>query len=257
MIPDLTSFRPEWLESAEVSFALAGPRVSGLSFVFHDEASCAEFAAAESLDECVMADEKALRAKFSLLSRYWLKIHYDGMERCGLSHYFDINPTMHYPITTIRCFLRSYGCTDTGITEELLKPALEARGTQWGLAIKRFSGLTVPRVFYSIERALLNEMLAPFVTLGYLSATAAEQYREWNERVSAGLRVFLSLDPTLGRLSSLDFCAVSAGHLPKISETRYPQQFDYLKIRIMEPTEAAALTGYLPLSGLMDSINVQ
>lgn len=218
MIPDLRNFRQEWLESAEVSIALAGVRVTGLSFFFHDEASCTEFAAAESLDDQVMADEKALRAKFSLISRYWLKIHYDGTERCGLSHYFDINPAMHYPITTIRCFLRRYGCADAGIIEDLLKPALEARDTQWGLALKRSAGQTAPRIFFSIMRPLLNEALAPFVSLGYLSAAAAEQYREWNDRIRAGLRVFLSLDPTLGRLSSLDFCAVSAGSCPKHRE---------------------------------------
>ena len=169
------------------------------------------------------------------------------MERCGLSHYFDINPAMHYPVTTIRCFLRSYGCADAGIVEELLKPVLEARDTQWGLALKRSAGRTTPRVFFSIMRRLLNEALAPFVSLGYLSAAAVEQYREWNDRIRAGPRVFLSLDPTLGRLSSLDFCAVSAGQLPQTSGTGCPQQFDYLKTRIMEPAPAPALTGYLPL----------
>lgn len=248
MIADLASFRPEWLESAEVSVALAGREVTGLSFFSHDEVSCAEFAAAESLDERVMVDEKGLRSKFDILPRHWLKIHYDGRKRCGLSQYFHINPTMHYPITTIRCFLRSYGCTDVGTIEELLNPALEARGTQWGLAVKRLPGLVVPRIFFSIDRVLLNEVLIPFVSLGYLSAAAAEQYREWNGRISAGPGVFLSLDPTLGRLSSLDFCAVSSGQLPGMSENGYPQRFDYLKIRITDLADAAALTGYLPLS---------
>lgn len=249
MIPELASFRPEWLESAEVSLTLTEPRVTGLSFFFHDAAACAEFAAAESMNECVMADEKELRTKFSILPRHWLKIHYDGLERCGLSQYFNITPSMHYPITTIRCFLRRYGCADVGMIEELLKPALKARETQWGMALKRPAGRSMPRIYFSIRRSLLNEVLAPFVRLGYLSAAATEQYREWNEILSAGDRVFISLDPTLGRLSSLDFCAVSAGPSPKISDPSLPQQFDYLKIRIMEPAQAAVLTGYLPLSG--------
>ena len=249
MIPDLASCRLEWLESAEISFALDGPRVTGLSFFFHDEAACSEFAAAESLDPCVMADEKWLRAKFSLLPRHWLKLHYDNLMRCGLSQYFHINPTLHYPITTIRCFLRRYGCSDIGIIEELLKPALEEGDTQWGLALKRAAERTIPRIFFRILRPLLSEVLTPFVRLGYLSLAAAEQYREWNERLSAGERVFISLDPTLGRLSSLDFCAVSAGQSPKISDPGYPQQFDYLKIRIVEREPTPVLTGYLPLSG--------
>lgn len=248
MIPDLTSFRPEWLDTAEVSCALAEPQVTGLSFFFHDEASCTEFTVAQSLDECVMADEKVLRSKFDILPRHWLKIHYDGMERCGLSHYFYINPTVHYPITTIRCFLRSYGLTEVAIMEELLKPALEARETQWGLAIKRFPDLTVPRIFFSIERVLLNQTLTPFVTFGYLSATAAEQYRKWNSRISAGESVFISLDPAVQKLSSIDFCDVASEQLGAISESKFPHQFDYLKIRISEPAQAPTLTGYLPLS---------
>lgn len=248
MIPDLAGFRPEWLDSAEVSFALAGPRVTGLSFFFHDESPCTEFAVSQSLDECVMSDEKALRAKFSLLPRYWLKIHYDGKERSGLSHYFYINPNMHYPITTIRCFLRSYGLTGVAIMEELLKPALDVQGTQWGLAIKRFPGRTVPRIFFSIKRVLLNQTLTPFVSLGYLSATSAEQYRKWNTRISAGERVFISLDPAVQKLSSIDFCDVSSEQLGTVSESESSHQFDYLKIRIGEPAQAAALTGYLPLS---------
>ncbi len=248
MIPDLAGFRPEWLDNAEVSFALAGLQVTGLSFFFHDEADCREFAATQSLDECVMSDEKALRAKFSLLPRYWLKIHYDGKERSGLSHYFYINPSMHYPITTIRCFLRSYGLTDIAKMEELLKPALEASGTQWGLAIKRFPGRTVPRIFFSIPRPLLKQVLAPFVRFNYLPEMAARLYLEWDNRISAGECVFISLDPAVQKLSSIDFCAVSSEPFSAISESGYPHQFDYLKIRIGEPAQAAALTGYLPLS---------
>jgi len=248
MIP-LTSFRPEWLDSAEVSFSLDGPRVTGLGFFFNDEASCAKFTTAESLNACVMADEKELRAKFSILPRHWLKIHYAGMARCGLSQYFHINPTMYYPITTIRCFLRRYGCATVDTIEELLKPALEARENRWGLALKRYGDRTVPRIFFSIARPQLSEVLIPFVRFDYLSPPAAAQYCEWNDRISADDRVFISLDPTLGKLSSLDFCAVSAGHSPQMSGPDCPKQFDYLKIRIIESAQAADLTGYLPFSG--------
>lgn len=249
MIPDLASFRPGWLDSAEISFVLNGSGVTGLSFFFHDEAACSEFAAAESLDPCVMADEKWLRGKFSILPRHWLKIHYDDRVRCGLSQYFDINSTLHYPITTIRCFLRRYGCADVSMIEELLNPALEARETQWGLALKRHADWTIPRVFFSIGRSLLSEVLTPFVRLNYLSVAAAELYLEWNDRLCAGDRVFISLDPTLSRFSSLDFCAVATEPSPKTADPDCPKQFDYLKIRIIEPETAAVLSGYLPFSG--------
>jgi hypothetical protein len=247
MIPELASFRPEWLESSEVSFALDEPRVTGLSFFFHDEASCAEFAASESLDGCVMSDEKALRAKYSILPRYWLKIHYDGMSRRGLSQYFYINPTMHYPITTIRCFLRGYGLSDVGILEELLKPALEARETQWGLAIKRSLDQSVPRIFFSIERVLLKQVLAPFVRFGYLSEPAALLYLEWEHRVTAGEHVFISLDPTLRKLSSLDFCDLPSEQFPGVLSERFPDSFDYLKMRISDPSRPPEFTAYMPL----------
>lgn len=253
MIPDLAGFRPEWLDSAEVSFALAGPQVTGLSFFFHDEAACEEFAAAELLDKRVMADEKALRAKFSILPRYWLKMHYDGMQRCGLSHYFDINPTMHYPITTIRCFLRNYGCADVGMIEDLLKPALEANDTRWGVALKRFPAQTVPRIFFSIERTLLKQVLAPFVRLGYLSETAALLYLEWDVRITAGDRVFISLDPTLQKLSSLDFCNSPSKQFPELPNTGFPENFDYLKVRISSHSLKPEFTAYMPLRTILDN----
>lgn len=132
--------------------------------------------------------------------------------------------------------------------EELLKPALEARGTQWGLAIKRFPDRVVPRIFFSIPRPLLKRVLAPFIRFDYLSEMAAQLYLEWDSRLLAGESVFISLDPTLQKLSSMDFCDVSSEQLGTTPESGYPQQFDYLKIRIREPAQAAALTVYLPLS---------
>lgn len=254
MIPDLSNFRPEWLDSAEISFVLNEHGVTGLSFFFHDAAACSEFAAAESLDQCVMADEKWLREKFSILPRYWLKIHYDNIVRSGLSQYFHIHPFMHYPITTIRSFLRRYECTDIGIIEEILKPALEGQDTQWGLALKRSVERTIPRVFFSTLRPRLNEVLTPFVRHGYLSPVVAQQYREWNERLSAGDRVFISFDPTLNKLSSIDFCAVTSGISPQILNPIYPSQFNYLKIRIMEQETIPVLTSYLPLSEFQEAI---
>ena len=253
MIPDLAGFRPEWLDSAEVSFALAGPRVTGLSFFFQDEAAWEEFAAAQSLDERVMAEDKALRSKFSLLPRYWLKVHYNGRERCGLSQYFDINPALLYPITTIRCFLRSYGCADVGMIEDLLKPALEASGTQWGLALKRFPDQVVPRIFFSIKRPLLNEVLAPFVSLGYLSATAAGLYLEWEIRLKGSEGAFISFDPTFKTLSSLDFCAVPSEQFPGMLPAGLPEIFDYLKMRIPGDSLEPEYTAYMPLRTILDN----
>ena len=36
--------------------------------------------------------------------------------------------------------------------------------------------------------------------------------------------------------------------LPGMPENGDPQRFDYPKVRMMDPADAAALTGYLPLS---------
>lgn len=247
LIPELAGFRPEWLDSAEVSFPLNGPRASGLSFFFHDETSSAEFAEFAALDECVMADEKALRAKYGILPRYWLKIHFDGMKQCGLSQYLHINPDMHYPITTVRSFLRNYGLADAGIIEELLKPSLEALDTQWGLAIKRSPDEVVPRIFFSLSRPLLKQALAPFVRFGYLTEAAAFLYLEWENRLKGGDRVFVSLDPTLRRFSSLDFCALPSEQFPGAHNIGFPESFDYLKLRISESSRQPEFTAYMPL----------
>lgn len=244
MIPECANFRPEWLDSSEVSLALPDLRVAGLSFFFQDEASWGEFAAAGYLDESVRSDDKALREKFSILPRHWLKIHFSGGKRRGLSQYFHIDPAMHYPITTIRCFLRKYGMSDVGMIETLLKPALEAEETEWGLAIKRYPGLAVPRIFFSITRPLLKQVLAPCVLFGCLSEAAEQLYLQWEQRIVAGDRVFISLDPTLGRLSSLDFCDVPAHHLA--GSRHLPDTLDYLKLRLVDASRPPELTAYLP-----------
>lgn len=247
LIPGLERFRPEWLDSAEVSLSLDGLRVTGLSFFFHDEASCGEFAAGESLDEAVMSAERVLRAKYSILPRYWLKIHYDGTKQCGLSQYFHINPGMHYPISTIRRFLRDYGFADAGMLEGLLKPSLEERGTRWGLAIKRSADKVFPRIFFSVARPFLKQVLAPFIRSGYLSDIAALFYLQWEQRIVAGGRVFISIDPTFSRFSSLDFCDLPSSQVPGCIPLGLPETVDYLKMRITGPSRPPEFTAYMPL----------
>lgn len=255
MIPEFANFRPEWLDSSEVSIALHGLRIAGLSFFFHDEASWGEFATAESLDESVLSDEKALRERFSILSRYWLKIHFDGGRRCGLSQYFHINPGMHHPITTIRCFLRKYGLSDVSTVEELLKPALEAPETQWGLAIKRYPDLVaLPRIFFSIPSPLLTQVLANFVRFDYLSEAVSLLYLEWEQRIRTGQLVFISLDPTLRKLSSLDFCDVPVEQFPEVRHFGFPENLDYLKLRISDPARPPELRAYVPFRKIEQSI---
>lgn len=253
LIPELAGFRPEWLDSAEVSLSLDGPRTTGVSFFFHDEASCAEFAAEACLDEGVMTDEKALRGKYGILPRYWLKLHFDGMKRCGVSQYLSIDPTMHYPIATIRSFLRNQGLPDVGMMEELLNPALNAAGTQWGLALKRSCGRTVPRIFFTLVRPLLGQALALFVRFGYLSEACALAYLEWEDRLKGSESVFVSLDPASRKFSSLDFCALPSEQIPVAQDRGFPASFDYLKLRISDAAPQPEFTAYIPLKTVMDT----
>lgn len=245
-MPDLAGFRPEWLETSEVSVSLDGPRVVGLSFFFHDASSCAEFSTCAALDERVMADERTIRDTYDILPRYWLKLHYSGRARCGLSHYFQINPMLHYPITTIRCFLRGCGHTAVGILEELLKPALEADDTRWGMAIKRLPGRTFPRVFFSLAPPLVAPLLASCVRFGFLSEAAGEGYREWADRFGSGRPVFISIDPTMGKLASLDVCDLPSEQVPGGVIPFLPPRIDYLKMRMDDSFSLPEYTAYVP-----------
>jgi hypothetical protein len=256
LIPGLDRFRPEWLNNAEVSFSLDDQQPVGLSFFFDDETTCADFAASESLEHDVISSEKAVRTKYSILPRYWLKLHLNGVAGGGLSQYFQIDPNLYYPITTVRRFLRDYGLSDVGSMEELLKPSLENRDTQWGLALKRYADRVTPRIFFRVPRSLLERILNSFVRFDYLSDSAASHYLEWEKTIRAGNRVFVSADPKEHTLSSLDFCDVPAEQFSFVLHPGFPENFKYLKIRISESVRQAEFTAYMPFrdaGGLLNS----
>lgn len=225
---------------------LDDPRHTGLSFFFLEESSFFDFAKERSLPEGVIGAEKTLRAKYDLLQRYWVKLHYHDGRQCGMSQYFQIDPRMHYPISTIRRFLREYGFSDVAMIEELLKPALESPETQWGFALKRGQDRLVPRVFCSIERPLLKEMLLLFVRFRYLEEEVSQFYLKWDRTTEAGDRIFLSFDPPLQRFSSVDFTDVPSSQFPDLPSF-FPAKLSYLKARIFKPSLLPRLSAYMPL----------
>jgi hypothetical protein len=136
--------------------------------------------------------------------------------------------------------------------EELLKPALEAYDTHWGLAIKRASDRTVPRIFFQIARPSLKSVLSPFCEFGYLPETAAVACLEWENKLEAGEHIFVSLDPTLERLASLDFCSVPSAQFPGFQDAAVLEHFDYLKLRISASLLRTEFIAYMPLKKILD-----
>lgn len=248
LIPNLGDFSSDWLATSEASIVLSdGPRLAGLSFFFHAESECAEFTTRAGLGKKAMGCERAIRRRIPLLPRYWLKIHYDCLRPCGLSHYFQIDPSLNPPLTTLKYFLRTCGMRHIEGIEPLLKPVLESADTVWGLAVKRFRKVSFPRIFCQIARPLLKDALDVFVGSGYISNASSFCYREWDNRLSGSDTVFLSIDPTLQRLASIDFCDIPVGEIQEAQNLNFPAHFSYLKIRVASTTAAPDVVGYLPL----------
>ncbi|MGH7289969.1 MAG: hypothetical protein ACREJT_02070, partial [Myxococcota bacterium] len=125
------------MADAEISATPGRDGAGGLSFFFTDGVEYERFCGAAQLPADAVARAASIRARFELLPRQWVKLHYQGEQRRGLSQYFVLDPRSTYPITTLRLGLQQCGLASTRGLEPVFEPALQRPDTLWAIIAKQ------------------------------------------------------------------------------------------------------------------------
>jgi hypothetical protein len=247
---------PAWLAGAEVSFRLGHPRANAISFFFDNDAEFRDFLSVTNLPAVVWERETAMRSRFTVLERYWIKLEVRDDGIGGYSQYFQLDPRSRYPISSLRVFLRSHGVGDVSRLEETLRGPLQREDTVWGLVLKPTrDGGAQPRLSCTVPRDELAELLEALHGVEQLEAGQRVGYLQWNASLPGSARVFVSFDPRASGAVALDFENVPGASLGDDwdglgvgwSATR---PLPYLKCRLAPGSSRPEWTAYLRRSSL-------
>ena len=255
VIPPLAGFALHWLADAEISATPGRDAACGLSFFFTDAVEYERFRGVARLPAEAVARAAAIRARFELVPREWVKLHYEGERRSGISQYFVVDPRTAYPITTLRLGLRQCGLANTRGLEPAFEPALQRADTLWAVIAKQSGARVRPRLSCRVPRALLAELFARAARQGYVTERRAAAHLEQDARLDAGPCAYLSLDPEVPDACAVDYEDVTPASVPEVCKPLWPGddgggERRYLKCRL-GPSGAAQWTVYRPLAAVL------
>lgn len=232
---------PAWLVDAEISVPCGSPGPPALSLFFERSDPFDAFAEAHPHGALLQAHERAVRERFLLVPRRWVKL---GV---GLSQYFQVDPTLAYPLTTLRVFLRHYGVPDVRSVAALLEPALASTDAIWCLILKHGGIAAVPRIACRIPRSTAAVQVAHLATRGFLGADVADAYLALLTRMPGGKDAIVSIEPHRAGHIAVDFENVPTEAVPGAAAIAPGlARLSYAKCRLATDG-AAAWTAYLPL----------
>lgn len=255
VIPPLAGYALNWLADAEISATPGRDVACGLSFFFTDAVEYERFGRVAQLPADAVARAAHIRARFDLVPREWVKLHYQGEQRRGMSQYFVIDPRTAYPITTLRLCLHQCGLASTRGLEPAFEPALQRPDTLWAVIAKQSGTQVRPRLSCRVPRTLLGELFARAGRQGYVTERLAARYLEHDARIDAGAYAYLSLDPEVPDACSVDYEDAAPASVPDICKPLLPSddtggERRYLKCRL-GPSGAAQWTVYRPLAAVL------
>lgn len=234
---------PDWLKSladdprhyAEVALSSDSPHRLGVRLFFEQIDSL------ECLDVPVGLVHLAreLQQGFNLVPGHWLRVVVEGGEVVRLALNYEIPGPNYYPISTLRVFLRRYGCPPPPQLEQALKPALELPETRWGFSLDwGQQGGTRPRIFGRVPFSLLAPVCEALV------GASLDSLLEALSRFPPSPWCYLTFSPSESQVLSVDLEEISLQQLdlplsdwPRLPE---PMLCPYAKFR------NGRQTAYLP-----------
>jgi cyclopropane fatty-acyl-phospholipid synthase-like methyltransferase len=256
VIPPLGGYTLNWLADAEISCTPGQAAKSGLSFFFTDDIEYERFCCAAQLPGDAVERAASIRARFDLVPRHWVKLHYQDGQRSGTSQYFVLDPRNVYPITTLRLCLKQCGLTSARGLEPAFEPALGRSDTLWGVIAKQSDAGVCARISCRVERSLLAELFARVARLGYVAERLAAKYLERDAAIEAGAHAYLSLDPDVPDSCSVDYEGVAPASVPEACKPLWPagdarEERRYLKCRLEPRSGEPQWTVYRPLPAVL------
>jgi hypothetical protein len=231
---------------AELSQELGADPLTGLSLYFETPAEWQEFLESAHGTPALDDADARVRARFELVPRRWVKLTFRDDVVVRVSQYFQIDPRLPGPISTIRTFCRMHGIRELGGLAAMLSQGLRSEETVWILALKYRGAEITPRISCRIPRTALGNMLADMCAVGGLTEVQREAFAEVNARMQGGDNVYVSITPGgLGPVD-LDFEQVVAGTVPELGD-RFPKDLSlsYLKCRLAPDARDKHWVGYV------------
>lgn len=249
------AFRLNWLTDAEISGTPLAPDKAGLSFFFEQEAEWDAFLRVFALPTAAIAHENALRGAFRFVPRRWAKLHFLRQRLTGYSQYLIVDPTLSYPITTLRLALKRSGALDVKFIESAFRLALERDDCLWAVILKsNTDGSFQPRLSVRVGRALLPPLLGNLVEAGQLAEDMAAGFKAVDRAMSASDMCYLNMDLNEMGSVSVDYSDVAAASVPpEMGEAPLPR---YLKCRFVPGQAAPVWYWYAPAVSLMTAQDV-
>ena len=139
-----------------------------------------------------------MQQHFELVPGHWLRL---GLQNGQIGRYalnYEIPPQNRYPISTLRVFLRRYGCRPPAQLELALAPALELLDSRWGLTLELTPEGPRPRLFGRMPRALLKKVG------GNLAGPSFAPLLQRTQAFSGSPWCYLSFAPDHPELLSID-----------------------------------------------------
>lgn len=245
---DLSSCDPAWLAAAEASLTQGKPGYLGLSFFFLSDAEARRFVKAVPASRPLTEPEGEVRASFHVVPRRWYKLAVQDGRIDGLSQYWQIDPAVTYPITTIRLFLRKYGAEPPPELEKRLEPYLRRRRQPWILGLKHRARTTTPRVSLRVDQDQLPDALTRMAALRYLPAELQGAYYQACQGAGNTEPFYITFGPGQSDDFSIDFSNIPASAIPLIDPcVATDAAWRYAKVRIAPETDGPRITwtGYL------------
>jgi hypothetical protein len=244
--------RESWLDAAEVSISIDDGTVRGVSFFLDTALELGEILDMAGGREVVLPHELRLRERFDLAPRHWVKLHNPTSQLTRYSQYFQLDPRLEYPVTSLRVFSRMYGVAPLASIEPALRPALLDGDAAWFLVVKHFLHGPEARIACRMRRVVAIEALHTLVATGHASATLADRYAGVLATESCGAHCFITLDPARRHAISVDLEGVPADDSTRaVPALARAERLRYVKYRgTREPSGPFARTAYLLVSEL-------
>lgn len=146
---------------AEVRLDRETPERLGLRLYFADREGLADLVSRCSLPGGLLDCADEIATRFDVVPGHWLRLRIEDGEIVATGLNYEVPAQVHYPISTLRVFLRRYGTVTPQGMEAALAPALQRRDTRWGLTLDVESGK--PSLFARIPRSLLDPVARALV----------------------------------------------------------------------------------------------
>lgn len=245
---DVATLHEAWLTSAELSVPIAeSPRSAGLSIFLHSAEEAHTFLEHVGAPRTVATVEDSVRRELPVAPRRWFKLAFEHARLVAIAHYFQIDPRIGYPLTTIRRFFRGIDAPFPDALERALVPELDTPSLVWGLVARH--SLAGGAVNGKLSIAAVPDRVPSLVERIFDAGAAARAAKVARLGAAESNETFVTFAPGLAESLQIDVSSPTPARLPCAWNglgVDWPAErpLAYAKWRAADPT----WTAYVPFA---------